>query len=474
MNELEEKTNQAEKVDVLPEAEKDLTVKQQEFPKRKHHSRPPMLAPDVPIYNASLLNKLCVSELQAIAKAEGVRHYWSTPRKSLIVEIIKQQLRRGAKINASGIIELTPEHHGYVRSLEGHLQAQQSDPFIPVQIMRQYKLYGGLQVKGNLRQPRGGDKNLVMNEITAIEEFEAQKIGQRTAFDDLTALFPEERLFMEISGDEDPDMTRRVIDLVTPIGKGQRGLIVAPPRVGKTVLMKRMIQSIEANHPDVEVIVLLIDERPEEVTDMVESIKGKVVASTFDEDPMKHIQVANVALNRAKVLVENGRDVVLFIDSITRLTRAYNSKKGNNNKMMSGGIDSAALQKTKQFFGAARNIEDGGSLTMIGTTLVHTGSRMDQVIFEEFKGTGNMELYLDREIAAQRIFPAINFQLSGTRKDDLLMPKEEYEITKSIRKTLSSMIPKDGILHLLEKLTKHKTNAEFLMSIRSQMGQSGF
>jgi transcription termination factor Rho len=433
--------------------------------------RTPMLSPEVPVYTENQLNKFKVTQLQAIAKTEGVRQFWSAPRKNLIIEIIKQQLRRGARIESSGIIETTPEHHGYVRNLKQHLSATKSDPFIPVQIMRQFNLYAGLEVKGVLRQPRGGDKHLVMNEILKVEGEEHDQLKKRTPFEKLTALFPEDRLFLEIPGEEDgKDYTRRVIDLITPIGKGQRGLIVAPPRVGKTVLMKKMVQSIEKNHPEVKVIVLLIDERPEEVTDMIESVDAQIISSTFDEKPVQHIQVANTALNRAKVLVENGDDVVLFIDSITRLTRAYNSTKGNNSRMMSGGIDSDALQKAKQFFGTARNIEDGGSLTIFGTTLVETGSRMDQVIFEEFKGTGNMELFLDREIASQRIYPAVNIIKSSTRKAELFMSPEEHEVMQKIRKTLHSMIPKDALLQILEKFSKYKTNAEFLMAIKNAGG----
>ena len=434
--------------------------------------RPSMLPPDFPIYKESQLHLMCTSELQAIAKAEAVRHYWNSPRKNLIVEIVKQQLRRGAPVEGKGIIEVTPEQHGYVRSEKNHYQAQNSDPFIPVQIMREYGLYAGLEVKGKLRQPRGGDKNLVMNEILEVESQEVSGVKERASFDRLTALFPEDRLYMEIPGNDKKDLTGRIIDLVTPVGKGQRGLIVAPPRVGKTVLMSKMIQSIEHNHPEVEVIVLLIDERPEEVTALRETVSAKIIASTFDEKPAKHIQVANTALSRSKVLVEDGKDVVLFIDSITRLTRAYNSQQGNNSRMMSGGIDSAALQNTKQFFGTARNIENGGSLTIFGTTLVDTGSRMDQVIFEEFKGTGNMELYLDREVASQRIYPAINIILSGTRKDEKLMSADEYDIVKKIRAILTRMIPKDAILHLIEKISKHGTNAEFLMAIKSAIGQN--
>ena len=434
--------------------------------------RLPMLGPDVPIYDEAQLNLFKTSELQSIAKAEGVRQFWCTPRALLIVEIIKQQLRRGAEVMVHGVIESTVEQHGYVRSSKNHFQSRPSDPFLPVQVMRQYNLLPGVFIGGKLRQPRGGDRHLVMNEITSVEGHSVGDLVTFKPFDSLTALFPTERLFMEIPGDS--DITRRVIDIVTPIGKGQRGLIVAPPRVGKTVLMKKMIQSIEHNHPEVEVIVLLIDERPEEVTDLRETIKGTIIASTFDESPIQHIQVATTALNRAKVLVEHGKDVVLFVDSITRLTRAYNNTSGNQGRMMSGGIDSASLQAVKQFFGTARNIENGGSLTIFGTTLVHTGSRMDQVIFEEFKGTGNMELYLDREIASQRIYPAVNIPLSGTRKDDLLMPPEEYKIIQGIRKTLGSMIPKDAITNLIEKLMRTGSNAEFLIFIRNNIGASLF
>ncbi|MBF0244005.1 MAG: transcription termination factor Rho [Planctomycetes bacterium] len=429
----------------------------------------PCLPPHHPVYSERQMKRLRVSELQSIGKAEAVKYCNSTPRNRLILEIIKQQLRRGAFVQCEGILELTSDGHGYVRSEDNHLQAQFSDAFIPVQLIRQYNLYGGLKISCKLRAPKGGDKQLVVNQIISVEGVPPEEVDRRKRFESLTALFPNERLFMEIVDDPSRDLSRRVIDLITPLGKGQRGLIIAPPRVGKTIIMKRMVQSIEHNHPEVRVIVLLIDERPEEVTDMQRAIKGQVIASTFDEKASRHIQVAETALQRAKVLVENGKDVVLFLDSITRLTRAYNIRTVGGSKTLSGGIDSGALQKTKQFFGTARNIENGGSLTLIGTALVSTGSRMDQVIYEEFKGTGNMDLVLDREIANQRIYPAINFQLSGTRKDDLLMPKEEYDLVLKIRNTLNSMPPVDAITNLLQKLPKYKTNAEFLMRLRSTM-----
>ncbi len=432
---------------------------------------PAGLPSDTPVYQVRQLGQMKVSELQSIAKLEGVRHFWSTPRKQLVMEIIKQQLRRGAQIECAGVLELTPDHHGYLRSEDNHLQPQSSDPFLPVQMVRQYRLYGGLDVTGVLRAPRGGDRNLVVNQVYTVEGINAEKVTERKSFESLTALFPTERLFMEIVGLPGQDMTRRVIDIIAPFGKGQRGIIVAPPRVGKTILMKQMVQSIETNHPEVEVIVLLIDERPEEVTDFREAVKrGRVISSTFDENPQRHIQVAATAISRAKVLVENGKHVVLFLDSITRLARAYNSAAGNTGRLLSGGVDTAALQATKQFFGTARNIENGGSLTILGTALVHTGSRMDQVIFEEFKGTGNMELYLDRDVANQRIYPAVNIPLSGTRKDELLMKEEEYAIVSRIRKTLVGMIPTEAISRLIEQLRKYKTNAEFLMAVRTTLG----
>lgn len=428
----------------------------------------PLPPPEYPVYKEVQLQKLKVSELQSIAKIEGVRHYRSTPRRQLVVETVKQQLRRGAAVKVRGILELTPENHGYLRNEDSHLSAQYSDPFIPVQIIRQYDLYAGLQVTGMLRNPRSGDKHLVISDILEVEGRPPEELKQRKQYEQLTALFPEERLLMEIPDSKSEDMTRRVIDLVAPLGKGQRGLIVAPPRVGKTIMLKQMVQSIEHNHPDVKVIVLLIDERPEEVTDMMESIRGHVVASTFDEPPERHNQVANTALARAKVLVENGEDVVLFLDSITRLTRAFNAGVSNaNSRTMSGGIDSGALQKTKRFFGTARNIEDGGSLTILGTALVQTGSRMDDVIFEEFKGTGNMEIILDRELANSRIYPAIHCHMSGTRKDDLLLVPDEFALVQKIRKTLNSMPYQDAISHLLQQLRRFGTNAEFLMHIKN-------
>ncbi len=431
--------------------------------------RSQFLPADMPIYRVPLLNKLKLSELQAIAKAEGVRHFWSTPRKQLILEILKQQLRRGAPVTGQGVLELTPESHGFLRSLAQNLQANDSDPFIPVQVIRQYNLYGGLEVEGSLRQPRSGDKHLVMNVIDRVERKPLTELKTRIPFERLTAVYPSKRIFLEVEEDPSKDMSRRIIDLISPIGMGQRGIIIAPPRVGKTVLMKKMVQSVELNHKDVVVIVLLIDERPEEVTDMRESIQGHVIASTFDEHPSRHIQVANTAINRAKVLVESGKDVVLFLDSITRLARAYNSNTDGHGRLMSGGVDSEALQKTKQFFGLARNIEEGGSLTILGTALVDTGSRMDQVIYEEFRGSGNMDLYLDRDLANHRIYPAVNIQLSSTRNDDLLLDKAEYEIVSKVRKHLKAMTPMDAISRLMQQLSKYKTNAEFLMSIRNNL-----
>lgn len=435
-------------------------------------------ARDLPVYQEHQLNRLLVSELQAIARIEGVRHYWCTPRRQLIMEIVKQQLRRGARIRCKGVLELTHDNHGYLRNPVAHLQAQCSDPFVPVQIIREHGLYGGLELSGHLRQPRSGDKHLVMNEVDLVENESVAKMPARRKFDGLTALFPKDRLFLEIPGDDSRDsISRRVVDIIAPIGKGQRGIIVAPPRVGKTILMRNIVQSIERNHPEVTIIVLLLDERPEEVTSMQEAIRGHVIASTFDEKPVRHIQVAGTALARARVLVENGKDVVLFLDSITRLARAFNNLTGNqggnhggnHGRLMSGGIETTALQRTKQFFGTARNIESGGSLTIIGTALIDTGSRMDQVIFEEFKGTGNMEIYLDRSVAAHRIYPALNIIMSGTRKDDLLMAPEEYQIVSKIRKTLHSMVPMDAIVNLIEQLRRHKTNAEFLMSVRNSL-----
>ncbi len=365
-------------------------------------------------------------------------------------------------MKGEGVLEILPEGFGFLRSSKNNYLAGPQDIYVSPSQIKRFGLKTGDYIYGQVREPKDNEKYYALLKIERINYKDPEESKKRKHFDDLTPLYPMERIKLETTPD---NLAVRVMDLITPIGKGQRGLIVAPPRTGKTVLLQNIANSVTRNHPEIVVIVLLIDERPEEVTDMKRSVKAEVISSTFDEPPERHIQVAEIVLERAKRLVEQGIDVLILLDSITRLARAYNAVIPPSGKVLSGGLDSNALQKPKRFFGAARNVEDGGSLTIIATALIETGSRMDDVIFEEFKGTGNMELHLDRGLSDRRIFPAIDVTRSGTRKEELLVPKEHLNRIWILRKILIEMNDIDAMLFLLDKLSKTKSNKEFLESM---------
>ncbi len=365
-------------------------------------------------------------------------------------------------LKGEGVLEILPDGFGFLRSAENNYLAGQHDIYVSPSQIKKFNLKTGDYVYGQVRTPKENEKYYALLKIEQINYKDPNEILKRKDFDELTPLYPMERIKLETTPD---NMPARVMDLITPIGKGQRGLIVAPPRTGKTMLLQNIANSITTNHPEIKIIVLLIDERPEEVTDMKRSVQAEVISSTFDESPERHIQVAEIVLERAKRLVEFGYDVLILLDSITRLARAYNSVIPPSGKVLSGGLDSNALQKPKRFFGAARNVEGKGSLTIIATALIDTGSRMDDVIFEEFKGTGNMELHLDRGLSDRRIFPAIDITRSGTRKEELLVPKDQLNRIWILRKILIEMNDIDAMLFLLDKLSKTKTNREFLESM---------
>ncbi len=417
-------------------------------------------------------------ELMEIGKNLGIPT--TVKKKSdLIEEILKRQKKendiaiknRGAKehvqngislMKGEGVLEILPEGFGFLRSSKNNYLSGPQDIYVSPSQIKRFGLRTGDFIYGQVRQPKDNEKYYALLKIEKINYKDPEQSKQRKHFDDLTPLYPLERIKLETTRD---NLAVRVMDLITPIGKGQRGLIVAPPRTGKTILLQNIANSATYNHPEIVVIVLLIDERPEEVTDMKRSVEAEVISSTFDEPPERHIQVAEIVLERAKRLVEQGHDVLILLDSITRLARAYNAVIPPSGKVLSGGLDSNALQKPKRFFGAARNVEDGGSLTIMATALIETGSRMDDVIFEEFKGTGNMELHLDRGLSDRRIFPAIDVTRSGTRKEELLVSKEHLNRIWILRKILVEMNDIDAMLFLLEKLSKTKNNIEFLESM---------
>ena len=384
----------------------------------------------------------------------------STMRKAeQVFAILKGHALRGGTLYSEGVLEILPDGFGFLRSPEANYLAGPDDVYVSNHQVRKGALRKGDTISGEIRAPRPGERYFALKGIDKINGEDPQVAKSKVLFDNLTPLYPDDRLTAEVEGSN--DITGRVIDLISPIGKGQRALLVAPPRTGKTMMMQSIAHSIEANHSDVVLIVLLIDERPEEVTDMSRSVKGEVVSSTFDEPAQRHVQVAEMVIEKAKRLVEHGRDVVILLDSITRLARAYNTVVPSSGKILSGGVDSNALHRPKRFFGAARNIEDGGSLTIIATALVDTGSKMDEVIFEEFKGTGNMEINLHRKLVDKRVFPAIDIAPSGTRKEELLTDREDLQKIWILRKILSPMGTVDAMEFLLDKLRSTKTNAEF-------------
>jgi len=383
-------------------------------------------------------------------------------KQELIFEILRARAEKAGLIFSEGVLEVLPDGFGFLRAPDYNYLAGPDDIYVSPSQIRKFDLHTGDTISGQIRSPKEGERYFALIKVEAIN-FEPPARGkERVFFENLTPLYPQEHIRLEA----DPEnLSTRVMDLMTPLGKGQRGLIVAPPRTGKTMLLQSIANAITTNHPEVYLIVLLIDERPEEVTDMQRSVKGEVVSSTFDEPAQRHVQVAEMVIEKAKRLVEHKKDVVILLDSITRLARAYNTIVPTSGKVLSGGVDSNALQRPKRFFGAARNIEAGGSLTIIATALIDTGSRMDEVIFEEFKGTGNLEIHLDRKLADRRVFPAIDITKSGTRKEELLIPKEDLNRVWVLRKVLTPLSPSEGMELLLSKMAKTKSNAEFLASM---------
>jgi transcription termination factor Rho len=403
-----------------------------------------------------------IGELHEMAEQLNISNYSGLRKQDLIYRIEQNLLDSEVVLRGEGVLEVLPEGYGFLRSQDWNYLYGPDDIYVSPSQIKRFDLRTGDTVLGQVRPPKEGERYLALLKVERVNGDEPDKAKHRIAFDNLRPRYPDDRVHLE-SGSADISM--RVMDLIAPLGKGQRGLIVAPPKAGKTILMQKMANAITENHPEVHLIVLLIDERPEEVTDMQENVKAEVISSTFDEPADRHTQVAEMVLEKAKRLVEHGRDVVILLDSITRLARAYNVVVPHSGKILSGGVDANALHKPKRFFGAARNIEEGGSLTIVATALVETGSRMDEVIFEEFKGTGNMELVLDRHIADRRIFPAIDLNRSGTRREDLLLTEMELTRVYLLRNFLSDMPPAEAIDFLLTRMKKTKTNKDFLDSM---------
>jgi len=407
------------------------------------------------------------AELLVIAEELQVENASALRKQELMFAILKSLAAREVEIIGEGVVEVLQDGFGFLRSPDANYLAGPDDIYVSPSQIRRFTLRTGDTVEGQIRSPKDGERYFALLKVNTINFEDPDKTRHKVHFDNLTPLYPDERLEMEMQDPTKKDFSARVIDIVTPIGKGQRGLIVSPPRTGKTVLLQNIAQSISTNHPECYLIVLLIDERPEEVTDMQRSVKGEVISSTFDEPASRHVQVAEMVIEKAKRLVEHGRDVVILLDSITRLGRAYNTVVPSSGKVLTGGVDANALQRPKRFFGAARNIEEGGSLTIIATALIDTGSRMDEVIFEEFKGTGNSEIILDRKVADKRVFPAIDILRSGTRKEELLVKPDLLKKTYVLRRILNPMGTVDAIEFLLDKLRQTKTNGDFFDSMNA-------
>ena len=414
------------------------------------------------VIRLSDLQKMPTEDLAEIAVYEGIEVGNHLKKQDLIFRILKRRVNADGIMVGDGVLEILPDGFGFLRSPDYSYMPSPDDIYISPSQIRRFGLRTGQVISGQIRPPKENEKYFALLRVESINFEEPEKAAQVVPFEELTPLYPEDRFVLETSPEE---IAMRITDLVSPIGKGQRGLIIAPPRTGKTILLQKLANSITTNNPEVYLIVLLIDERPEEVTDMQRNVKGEVVSSTFDEPASRHITVAEMVIEKAKRLTEQGRDVVILLDSITRLGRAYNSEAPHSGKILSGGIDASALQKPKRFFGAARNIEFGGSLTIMATGLIETGSRMDEVIFEEFKGTGNMELHLDRRLADKRVWPAMDINRSGTRKEDLLFTDEELKLVWILRKVLNEMNPVEAMETLIDKMKKTRSNAEFLMAM---------
>ncbi|NLS01196.1 transcription termination factor Rho [Rhizobium sp. P38BS-XIX] len=407
------------------------------------------------------------TDLLAFAESLEVENASTMRKQELMFAILKVLASQDVEIIGEGVVEVLQDGFGFLRSANANYLPGPDDIYISPSQIRRFSLKTGDTVEGPIRGPKEGERYFALLKVNTINFDDPEKIRHKVHFDNLTPLYPNERFRMELDVPTSKDLSPRVIDLVAPLGKGQRGLIVAPPRTGKTVLLQNIAHSITANHPDCYLIVLLIDERPEEVTDMQRSVRGEVISSTFDEPAVRHVQVAEMVIEKAKRLVEHGRDVVILLDSITRLGRAYNTVVPSSGKVLTGGVDANALQRPKRFFGAARNIEEGGSLTIIATALIDTGSRMDEVIFEEFKGTGNSEIVLDRKVADKRIFPAMDILKSGTRKEDLLVPRQDLQKIFVLRRILAPMGTTDAIEFLIDKLKQTKNNPDFFDSMNT-------
>ncbi|TNE77331.1 MAG: transcription termination factor Rho [Gammaproteobacteria bacterium] len=416
--------------------------------------------------NLTELKTKPIDELLQIAEGIGLDNLARSRKQDVIFSILKRHAKSGEDIYGDGVLEILPDGFGFLRSADSSYLAGPDDIYVSPSQIRRFNLRTGDSISGKIRPPKEGERYFAMLKLDEINFEKPENARNKILFENLTPLFPDERLVLEAGNGSTEDLTGRIIDLISPIGKGQRGLIVAPPKAGKTILMQHTAQAIIRNNPECYIIVLLIDERPEEVTEMQRSVRGEVIASTFDEPPARHVQVAEMVIEKAKRLVEHKKDVVILLDSITRLARAYNTVQPSSGKVLTGGVDAHALERPKRFFGAARNIEQGGSLTIIATALVETGSKMDEVIYEEFKGTGNMELHLDRKVAEKRVYPAINIRRSGTRREDLLMGEEELQRVWILRKLLHGMEDADAIEFLIDKLKDSKTNDEFFMSMK--------
>ena len=410
------------------------------------------------------LQKLTVAELHDIAKNEGLTEYSALKKQDLIFRILKERIRQNGLMYGEGVLEVLPDGYGFLRNPDYNYLSSSDDIYVSPSQIRRFGLRTGNIVSGQIRPPKDSEKYFALLRVEAINFENPDALADKVVFSDLTPLHPENRLILETGSDE---LNMRIIDLVTPVGKGQRGLIVAPPRTGKTILLQKMANAITENHPEVKLIVLLIDERPEEVTEMARKTAEnvEVISSTFDEPAARHCQVAEIVIDKAKRLVEYGEDVVILLDSITRLARAYNNETPHSGRILTGGVDAGAMQMPKKFFGAARNVEEGGSLSIFATALIDTGSKMDEVIFEEFKATGNMELHLDRRLVERRVYPAIDISRSGTRREELLLDPKELELVYRLRRVLSDLNPVEAVELLKNRLSKTRSNAEFLMTM---------
>ena len=411
------------------------------------------------------LQKLTVAELHDMAKNDKITEYSALKKQDLIFRILKERIRQSGLMFGEGVLEVLPDGYGFLRNTDYNYLSSSDDIYVSPSQIRRFGLRTGNIVSGQIRPPKDSEKYFALLRVEAINYEDPDNLAEKIVFSDLTPLHPEERFILETSGEE---LNMRIIDLVTPVGKGQRGLIVAPPRTGKTILLQKIANAMSTNHPEVRLIVLLIDERPEEVTEMKRRTAEdvEVISSTFDEPASRHCQVAEVVIEKAKRLVEYGEDVVILLDSITRLARAYNTEMPHSGRILTGGVDAGAMQMPKKFFGAARNIEEGGSLTIFATALIDTGSKMDEVIFEEFKATGNMELHLDRRLVDRRTYPAIDISRSGTRREELLLDPKELQLVYRLRRVMSELNPVEAIELLKARLAKTKTNAEFLMTMK--------